>query len=216
VKRKIAKNTSVYVVTSIDDCDDGSDSLVAGAYASRGRALDEAVQYIMERLGMRADIRRCMMNDENHPEARKFFREDDLGYAFVRKNTERRFRRFLRDEIGGQGCYIAVSGNDMFRFDLDEVGLEGPVTLHTVVEVVTGTDDNAPEPCTFSSNAAAYDYIRREISDYWRDLHEGTDIDRKRLNGFVAAVRDFGSVQIPIRGDVELHFSVWTHELDGD
>lgn len=213
-KAKCRSTLTTYVVTSVDDSEDnGSDRLVVGVYTKRGKALDEAVKYIMQRLEVRDDLAHCMADDDNHPEAAKFFVEDpESGYDVVNKAVEKEFKAYLRDMLGGECCYIAVNGHDMFRFDIDEVGVEGDVRLHTVVCMVVGTDDNTPEPRTFLEEREMYSHIREEISDYWRDKR-GEEIDRKTLNGFVSALKDFGSAQIPVEGDLELHYAVWTHTL---
>lgn len=150
---------TIYTVTSTDDIVCGPmDRCVIGSYTTRGRALDECTRYITERLSLRDDLAWSMAHDENHPETKEFFserRED--GIVVVRKDCVKKLGEFLRDELGGHGCYYIRYGADNWRFDIDENSVEGEL-WHTV----TWGDSDCEEPKfttpwteTFTSEEAA-------------------------------------------------------------
>ena len=54
---------TIYTVVSCDDlARESPDRCVCGSYTTRGRAVNECVQYIMERLGVRDDLAWSMAN----------------------------------------------------------------------------------------------------------------------------------------------------------
>ena len=118
---------TVYTVSSADDImSEPLSTLVAGTYTTRGKALDECVAYIMERLENRQDLAWSMLNDENHPEAGKFFVEHKDGTVGVRKGCLGKLKAFIRDELGGTGCYYVYDGGErVWHFDVDENDLCG-------------------------------------------------------------------------------------------
>ena len=137
----------IYTVTSTDDPDmEPLDRCIAGSYTTRGRALDECVDYIMERIGNREDIAWSMAHDENHPEAAKFFSERKKdGLTVVRKGCVGKLRVLLRDYLGGDGCYYVYDGASSWHFDVDENDVEGEL-WHTV----TWGDSDCEDP-TFTT-----------------------------------------------------------------
>lgn len=139
---------TVYTVQSMDDLPmELLDHCVIGTYTIRGRALDECADYIMERIGRREDLAWSMAHDENHPEAAKFFREKPLKdrphlvKMVVKRGCAKRLREFLRDNLGGQGCYYVWDGESSWRFDIDENDVEGEL-WHTV----TWGDSDVEDP----------------------------------------------------------------------
>lgn len=167
---------TIYTVTSTDDLENEPLArCVAGSYTERGRALDECVDYIMERIDMRPELAWSMANDENHPEAEKFFSERRKdGVTVVRRGCAGELRAFLRDELGGQGCYYVYDGYSSWHFDVDENGLEGPLWT-TVTWGDSDTEDpefTTPFPETFASEDKAienfYHYavdLKKQYSD---------------------------------------------------
>lgn len=134
---------TVYTVSSTDDImSEPLSTLVAGSYTTRGKALDECVAYIMECLGNRQDFARSMLNDENHPEARKFLVEHEDGTVGVRKGCVNKLKKFVRDELGGTGCYYIYDGGDCsWHFDVDENDLCGDAWM-----LVTWGDSDVEDP----------------------------------------------------------------------
>lgn len=169
---------TIYTVTSTDDLErEPLSRLVAGSYTSRGRAVDECVKYIMERLGLRFDLAYSLAHDENHPEASEFFSERRKdGATVIRKGCVCKLRDHLRDVIGGEGCYVAYDGVNSWHFDVDENGLEGSL-WHTVTWGSSDCEDPAfttPRPETFLSRRTAVSTFR----DYVRDM-----LSRRGLRG---------------------------------
>jgi len=134
---------TVYTVSSADDImSEPLSTLVAGTYTTRGKALDECVAYIMERLGNRQDFAWSMLNDENHPDARKFLVEHKDGTVGVRKGCLGKLKAFIRDELGGTGCYYVYDGGDrVWHFDVDENDLCGDAW-----SLVTWGDSDVEDP----------------------------------------------------------------------
>lgn len=176
----------VYTVTSTDDLDrEPLDRCVIGSYTSRGRALDECVDYIMERIEIRPDLAWSMAKDENHPEAAQFFREKPLKDKphlvdmVVGRGCVEKLREFLRDELGGQGCYYVYDGIDSWHFDVDENDVEGDL-WHTVTWGDSDCEDpefTTPYPETFTSEESAirefYLYALDLKRQYEREVSEG-------------------------------------------
>jgi len=170
---------TVYTVSSNDSVPkfDTNFSIV-GSYTTRGRALDECVQYILDRLRTRDDLAYCMAHDENHPEAEEFFgkrkTKDDWGFA-VKRGRREALREHLRDELAGQGCYYAYcqyGGDDYsFHFDVDENDVEGEL-WHTVTWGDSDCEDpefTTPWPEAFASEEKAIESFYRYALDLKRD-----------------------------------------------
>jgi hypothetical protein len=117
--KKKEKYITIYTVSSTDDCDSGTDHCVIGSYRTRGRALDECVDYILQRLDARYDLAYAMANDENHTDAAPFFNVDcDV-------KDEAGLRKYLYDSLYADGCYYVFDGSGLFHFDIDENDLVG-------------------------------------------------------------------------------------------
>ena len=160
---------TIYTVTSTDDLEmEPLDRCVAGSYTTRGQALDECVKYILERIGLRDDLAYSMAHDENHPEAAEFFSERRKdGRTVVRKGCLARLKAFLRDELGGQGCYYVYDGMSSWHFDVDENDVEGPLWT-TVTWGGSDTEDpefTTPFPETFVSQEKAIENFYRYALD---------------------------------------------------
>lgn len=191
---------TVYTVTSTDDIEREPLAMcVAGSYTTRGQALDEGAQYVMERLQIRADLAWSMAHDQNHPEAAKFFSERRKdGCTAVRKGCLGKLREFIRDELGGQGCYYVYDGRDSWHFDVDEVDLEGQLWT-TVTWGDSDTEDpefTTPFPETFVSEDDAirnfYHYALDLKKEYGVEVSEG-------FKGFVyATLREDGRCQVDL------------------
>lgn len=166
-----------YTVSSADDImSEPLSTHVAGTYTTRDRALDECVAYIMDRLELRDDLAWSMAHDENHPEAAEFFCEGHKDGAWkIRRGCVSKLEEFLRDELGGQGCYYVYDGTDSWHFDVDENGVEGELWT----TVTWGDSDNedpeftTPRPETFISKDEAI----RTFVNYAKDLMAGREMD---------------------------------------
>lgn len=173
---------TVYTVSSRDDHPEfGDDRCTIGSFTTRGRALDECVAYIMERLRIRTDLAFCMANDENHPEAKEFFssRSGRINGWYVKRGKAKALRAFLRDALGGDGCYYACLDTGMgqlsFHFDVDENDVEGGLWT-TVTWGDSDCEDpefTTPWPETFVSEDEAV----RTFVDYVKDLMASQEMD---------------------------------------
>lgn len=168
---------TIYTVTSTDDPErEPLSRCVAGSYTTREQALDECVKYIVERLDMRDDLAWSMAHDENHPEAAKLFSERRKdGRTVVRKGCQEKLSAFLRDELGGQGCYYVYDGSDSWHFDVDENGVEGQLWT-TVTWGDSDCEDpefTTPFPETFASEDKAIENFYR----YALDLKKGYGVE---------------------------------------
>ena len=178
---------------------------IVGSYTTRGRALDECVQYILDRLRVRDDLAYCMAHDENHPEAAEFFSKrrtkDDWGYV-VKRGKNEALREHLRDEIAGQGCYYAYcqyGGDDYsFHFDVDENDVEGEL-WHTVTWGSSDCEDpdfTTPYPEDFTSEETAVETFLGYVKDLYRQHH------MKWSDEFVrwvkSQLKDDGKVQVDL------------------
>lgn len=210
-KKMSNKSLSVYVATCVDRSPRyGDESNIIGIYAGRGEALDGCISFILDRVHDDPLFFYAFSHNVNHPEVANLYAEC--------VNPDKKACELVRDMLGGDSHYSVATDDDSdesFVIKVDELDLEGLVQLHTVVTVVTGADDTTPTPESFFSKSDMYDHIRNEITDYWRD-HHASEIDRKFLNGVIAHLRDFGTAQVPISGDIELHYAVWSQEIGNE
>lgn len=178
---------TVWTVSSLDNREyEPADHTVVGSYTTRGRALDECVDYVMERLKLRHDLAWSMAHDENHPDAAKLFSESRrLGRHVVRRGCVGKLRAFLRDELGCSGCYYVYDGSDVWHFDVDENDVEGEL-WHTVTWGDSDCEDpefTTPWPEAFTSEETAV----KTFVDYAKGLMAGRGM--KVPGDFHAAVR---------------------------
>ena len=163
---------TIWTVVSQDDTDNGSDHLVAGSYTSRGRAIDECVKYIFERIELRRDFAWSMAHDENHPEAAKFYAERRAdGRTVVRRGCVAKLRDYVRDMLGMDGAYYVYDGTDSWHFDVDENDVEGEL-WHTVTWGDSDAEDpefTTPWPEAFTSEETAV----KTFVDYAKGLMAG-------------------------------------------
>lgn len=181
---------TIYTVTSRDDkMRDSTQFLVVGSYTSRGRALDECVDYILGRLELRDDLAWSMANDENHPEAAKLFAEHPVegkpGIVTmkVKKGCKKKLRELLRDELGGTGCYYVYDGTDSWHFDVDENDVEGALWT-TVTWGDSDCEDimfTTPKPETFVSKDAAI----KDFVEYARGLFASAGVNFKGVERLI-------------------------------
>ena len=162
----------VYTVQSIDaPAMDPIDHCVIGTFTTRGRALDECVDYIMERVENSEDIAWSMAHDENHPEAKKFFSERrSNGITVVKRGCAGKLREFLRDELGGQSCYYVWDGESSWHFDIDENDVKGEM-WHTVTWGDGDCEDpefTTPRPEDFTSQETAVETFVGYVKDLYR------------------------------------------------
>jgi len=62
-------NIVIYTVMSLDTVqDEPVDPTVTGSWTDREEAINQCVDYIVERCYLRPDIRYALMHDENHPD----------------------------------------------------------------------------------------------------------------------------------------------------
>lgn len=161
---------TIYSVTSTDDLErEPMDRCLVGSYTSRGRAIEECVKYVMERLELRFDLAYSLAHDENHPEAAKFFSERRKdGATVIRRGCVDKLREYLRDVIGGEGGYVAYDGSSSWHFDVDENGLVGDAwtTVTWGDSDCEDVDFTTPKPETFTNKETAV----KTFVDYARDL----------------------------------------------
>lgn len=190
---------TIYTVTSTDDLwSEPLDRCVAGSYTSRGRAIEECARYVFERFGLRDDFACSMANDENHPEAKEFFSRRRDGKYVVARGCIAKLMEFIKDELGGQGCYYVCDGQNSWHFDIDENDVEGEL-YHTVTWGDSDCEDpefTTPYPEAFTSEETAV----QTFLDYVKDLFRGHHM--KWSDEFVrtvkASLKDDGKVQVDL------------------
>lgn len=190
---------TIYTVTSTDDLwSEPLDRCVAGSYTSRGRAIEECARYIFERFGLRDDLAYSMANDENHPEAKAFFSKRRDGKYVIARGCIAKLMEFIKDELGGQGCYYVCDGQNSWHFDIDENDVEGEL-WHTVTWGDSDCEDpefTTPYPEAFTSEETAV----QTFLDYVKDLFRGHHM--KWSDEFVrtvkASLKDDGKVQVDL------------------
>lgn len=191
---------TIYTVTSTDDLvRDPLSRCVVGSYTTRGRALDECVRYVMDRLELRNDLAWSMAHDENHPEVSEFFCEGRKDGAWkIRRGCVSKLEEFLRDELAGQGCYYVCDGSNIWHFDVDENDVEGEL-WHTVTWGDSDCEDpefTTPYPEAFTSEETAI----KTFLDYVKDLFRGHHMkwSDELVRTVKASLKDDGKVQVDL------------------
>ena len=192
---------TVYTVTSVDNLSmEPLDHCVVGSYTTRGCAIDACVDYIMDRLALREDLAWAVAHDRNNPGAGQFFSERRKnGATVVRRGCGQRLREFLRDELGGQGCYYVWDGESTWHFDVDENDVVGEM-WHTVTWGDSDCEDpefTTPWTESFTSEETAVE----TFIDYVKDLYRSNDM--KWPDKLVWETRD--SLREDGRVQVDLH-----------
>lgn len=159
---------TIWTVTSTDDLwSEPLDRCVTGSYTSRGRAIEECAKYIFERFGLRDDFACSMANDENHPEAKEFFSKRRDGKYVIARGCIAKLMEFIKDELGGQGCYYVCDGQNSWHFDVDENDVEGDL-WHTVTWGDSDCEDpefTTPWPEDFTSQETAVETFVGYVDD---------------------------------------------------
>lgn len=181
---------TIYTVSSTDDImSEPLLTLVAGTYTTRGRAIDECVAYIMERMWNRQDLARSMLNDENHPEARKFLVEHKDGTVGVRKGCISKLKKYVRDELGGTGCYYVYDGVDgSWHFDVGENDLCGDAW-----SLVTWGDCDHKDPTFMTPSMELFtdeDKVVENAVKYAKDLMDSHGYEASESDSLAELVRE--------------------------
>lgn len=191
---------TIYTVTSTDDLwSEPLDRCVTGSYTSRGRAIEECVRYIIERFGLRDDLAYSMANDENHPEAKEFFSKRRDGKYVIAWGCIAKLMEFIKDELGGQGCYYVCDGQNSWHFDIDENDVKGEL-WHTVTWGDSDCEDpefTTPHPETFMSEEKAM----QSFYHYAVDLLKSNEVPvSEGFKSFVYdSLRKDGKCQVDLR-----------------
>ena len=204
---------TVYTVSSCDDLvREPLSRCVIGSYTTRGRALDKCVKYIMERLGMRQDLAWSTAHDENHPEAAEFFckgRKDSVWK--VRRGCISKFEKFLRDELGGQGCYYVCDGASNWHFDIDENGVEGEL-WHMVTWGDSDHEDpefTTPFPETFKDRDAAVADAVKYAKDLMDSHHYGAKDREQTAYRLRHALEKDGQARLDLDDGTAVHWVLY-------
>lgn len=202
---------NVWTVMSVDDLErEPLSHCVIGSYTSRGRALDECADYILERADIRGDFAWSMAHDENHEEAAKFFSERRKdGRTVVKKGRLARLKDYIRDELGGCGAYYVYDGSSSWHFDVDENAVEGEL-WHTVTWGDSDKEDpefTDPWPEAFNTKEAAVE----EFMDYTRDLFHSQGMRfGSDLESYISSCFDtYGEVHLDLDDGRRVHCALY-------
>lgn len=221
---------TVYTVSSTDDImSEPLNTRVVGSYTSKGRALDECVAYIMERLVNRQDFARSMLSDENHPKVRKFLTDHKAlighkdGTVDVRKSCLGKLKKFVRDELGDMGYYHVYDGFDcVWHFAVNENELCGDAW--SLVTWGPCNHDNPEFTTPFPELFTDKDEAVANAVKYAKDLtnsHGYSERDSKALAVFVGeGLKANGRARLDIGGPavhwVLYHFGMETPNTDAE
>ena len=183
---------TIYSVTSTDDLGrEPMDRCLIGSYTSRGRAIDECVQYVMERLNLRF--------------------ED--GATVIRRGCVGKLREHLRDIIGGEGGYIAYDGSNSWHFDVDENDLVGDVWT-TVTWGDSDCEDaafNTPTPEVFSSEETAVKSFVDRVRSLCKSNGERFTSDMEKY--IRAQLKAFNQVKVDLDDGCAVNCVLWHDDM---
>lgn len=234
VKQKGPPFATVYTVSSIDDKrDDPMAFNVIGSYVSRGDAIRECANYILERMELRQDIRAAVYLDENHKDLKKKLSEnfelewvervltyDDNEFSWDEDVGRKDLRKFLFDymvdELGGQSCYYIYSelgdeGPCKFNFDVTENDVEGRQDAWSCITSGDSDDHDEefeqPFPEVFLSEKeavkCAIDYIKNYLNG--ADPKYIKDILKDARNSF----RRYGKYSYALNDSKVRRWDIW-------
>ena len=135
---------TIWTVSAIDNEERyGIVQHICGSYATRGLALDECVKWMLDRFDSVPSLAYAMANDEEHHGFRLdgLFSERKDGKTVIARGCRHKLEEFLRDELGGQGCYRIYDGKNEYMFQVDENDVEG-----TIWQTVTWGDSDCEDP----------------------------------------------------------------------
>lgn len=206
---------TIYSVTSTDDIMyEPMARCLIGSYTSRGRAVDECVKYVMERLELRFDFAYSLAHDENHPEAAKFFsKRGKDGVMVVRRGCVGKLEEHLRGVIGGEGCYVAYDGKDSWHFDVDENDLVGDAWA-TVTWGDSDCEDlgfTTPTPEVFSSEETAVKSFVDRVRDLCRSRGERFTSDMEKY--IRAQLKAFNQVKVDLDDGCAVNCVLWHDDM---
>ena len=162
---------TIWTVSATDDEGRyGLDMNICGSYTTRGMALDKCVELIMARFDSQPSLAYAMANDENHKSVKQYFREDKHGLVLIKRGMRVKFMEWLRDELGGQGCYFVYDGQNEYRFSVDENDVEGTI-WQTVTWGDSDTEDpefTTPWPEVFTSEETAVETFIGYVKDLYK------------------------------------------------
>lgn len=173
--------------------------MVVGSYISRGDALDACVNKIIERFGEDAQFMFDFSHDENHDEVNGMFGGDEtvLNESIV---------KYIRDDVGGNGCYYVSCWNNIYYFDVDESELKGQL-----FNLVMWRDiDSAPRPELFLTKEAAVNgFVEYAVSTF---KYAGVEIPgdlRERVSDDID--RNWGC-SVYVNDDVTVNCALYLHQ----
>ena len=135
---------------------------------------------------------------ENHKFMEQFFSEDKDGRTLMRRGMCVKFVEWLRDELGGQGCYHVNDGQNEYRFNVDENDVEG-----TIWQTVTWGDSDTenpefttPWPEVFTSEETAVETFIDYVKDLYgsHNMKWSDNLIRETRN----SLKDDGRVQVDL------------------
>lgn len=161
-----------YIVQSIDNLSmKPIDNNIIGTFTTRGRALDECAEYIMERIRLRDDLAWSMAHDERHPEAARFFSERKDGCTVVNRGCVNKLYEYIRDMLGRDGGYYVDDTSNSWYFEVAERDVVGEL-WHTVTWGDSDCEDpefTTPYPEAFTSEETAVETFIDYVKDLYRD-----------------------------------------------
>lgn len=169
---------TIWTVSCLDDEERfGPCNRVCGSYTSRGKAIDECVDWMLERIGALPEVAWAFANDENHDGMEAFFEErKKTGRMVVRSGVSKKLRARLREALGADGCYNVYDGMNGFCFNVDENDVEGEVWSAVTWGEDCGDDDpefTTPWPETFTTKEAAVRSFLSYALDLWKSHGHG-------------------------------------------
>ena len=233
VKQKRPPFATVYTVSSIDDRDDPMAFYVIGSYISRGDAIRECANYILQCMERRPDLRKAVYFDKNHSDLKKMLSEnfelewvervltyDDDEFSWDedagRKDLKEFLFDYMVDELGGQSCYYIYSelgdeGLCEFNFDVSENDVEGRHDAWTCITSGDSDDDDEefeqPFPEVFLSEKEAVKCAIDDLKGYLNDA------DPKYIKDILkearASFRRYGKYSYELNDSKVRRWDIW-------
>ena len=188
---------TIYTVHLVEDDDRyGISTEILGSFTTRGDAIRKCMEWILGKFDAMPLFAWAMANDENHDIARFFSERRDDGRTVVARGQRHKLEEFIKDVLGGQGCYHVYDGKSRWDFNIEENDVEGFV-WQTVTWGDSDTEDpefTTPWPETFTSEETAVE----TFIDYVKDLYGSHHMkwSDKFLRETRKSLKEDGKVQV--------------------
>lgn len=201
----------IYTVTCLASVDGMvTRNSVVGSYISRGDAIDACVGKISEMIGFDVQFLLDFSHDENHEEVREMLNEGKDVLNAGEDGLNEDLVKYIRDEIGGNGCYYVSCMNNMYHFDVEESNLKGQLFNLVMWRDMSREIGCGPRPELYlTKEAAVKGFIEYAV---WTFKYSGVDIPVDLRETVSADIDRNWGCSVYVNDDVTVNCALYLHQ----